>query len=104
MDFKTAQDIASQAYIKAWRECGIKFSPPIGNSVREKHWSRRLREAWPEFTSVAVNQGVTPERRKWCDENPGSYWHNGNGSKWYFETRSTALLFKLTFGGELSND
>lgn len=101
MDFKTAQDIATQAYIKAWRECGLKFCPPYGNSTRDKHWSRRLREAWPNCTKVSVRKGDTSERKTWCMEQQGSFWYNGGEDQWYFEDNDTALLFKLTFGGNI---
>jgi hypothetical protein len=100
MDFKTAQTIATQAYIKAWRECGMKFCQPVGVSTRDKHWSKRLREAWPECTTVTVKE-KTSEMMPWCNEHNGSFWHNGGGDKWYFENHDTALLFKLTFGGAI---
>ena len=101
MNFNEAQSIATQAYIKAWRECGMKFCPPVGNSTRDKHWSKRLREAWPECTTVSVQAGEQAARMNWCKEQAGSFWHNGGGDKWYFENNDTALLFKLTFGGAI---
>jgi len=78
----------------------MKFCSPIGNSTRDKHWSKRLREAWPECTSVVVQDKV-PDMMRWCNDQQGSFWHNGGGNKWYFENRDTALLFKLTFGGAI---
>ena len=102
MDFKTAQSIATQAYIKAWRECGLKFCPPVGENTRDKHWSKRLREAWPECTTVNIQKGgPVSEMMTWCKEQQGSFWHNGGADKWYFENHDTALLFKLTFGGSI---
>ena len=100
MDFNKAQSIATQAYIAAWRECGLKFCPPVGVSTRDKHWSKRLREAWPDCTVVSVKAQV-PEMKNWCNEQHGSFWHSGGGDKWYFENRDTALLFKLTYGGTI---
>ena len=103
MNFNEAQDIATQAYIKAWRECGMKFCPPVGNSSRDKHWSRRLREAWPDFTTVTIRSSINlHDCMEWCKTNAGSFWHNGSANKWYFENRDTALLFKLSFGGHIS--
>ena len=103
MNFNEAQAFATSAYIKAWQECGMKFCPPVGISTRDKHWSRRLREAWPNFTTVTIRSSDNPtdDRKKWCKEQAGSFWHSSSGDKWYFENRDTALLFKLTFGGEI---
>jgi hypothetical protein len=101
MNFTQAQSIATQAYIKAWRECGLKFCPPVGVSTRDKHWSRRLREAWPNMTTVTLSgKGDLAEMKRWCNEHEGSFWHSSGNDKWYFEDRDTAVLFKLTFGGE----
>lgn len=101
-DFKTAQSLATQAYLKVWREQGLKFCPPIGQNTRDKHWSRHLREAWPELTTVDLrepNSTLMTEMKAWCEERAGSYWHSGGGNRWYFEKKDIAVLFKLTFGG-----
>ena len=101
-DFNTAQSLATQAYIKVWREQGLLFCPPVGISTRDKHWSKRLREAWPELTTVEIKEPSTiglSNMKSWCEDKGSSYWHTGNASRWYFEKRDIAVLFKLTFGG-----
>jgi hypothetical protein len=101
-DFKTAQSLATQAYIKVWREQGLLFCPPVGISTRDKHWSKRLREAWPEMTTVDIKPTdgfAISQMKTWCMDKGSSFWHNGNGSRWYFEKPDIAVLFKLTFGG-----
>lgn len=99
-DFKTAQSLATQAYIRVWREQGLLFCPPVGVSTRDKHWSKRLREAWPELTTADVGASNNlSEMKEWCMDKGSSFWHNGNGSLWYFEKKDIAVLFKLTFGG-----
>ena len=101
-DFKTAQSLATQAYLKVWREQGLKFCPPIGANTKDKHWSRHLREAWPELTTVDIREPSTSlftEMKRWANEKPSSFWHTSGGNRWYFEQKDIAVLFKLTFGG-----
>ena len=103
-DFKTAQKLATQAYLEVWRAQGLKFCPPIGVNTRDKHWSRHLREAWPELTTVDVrvtgkDAPKLHDMMEWCKDQPSSFWHSGGGDRWYFERKDIAILFKLTFGG-----
>lgn len=101
-DFKTAQSLATQAYIEVWRQQGLRFCPPIGVNTRDKHWSKRLREAWPEMTTVDIREPSTVAlsgMKTWADGQASSFWYTGNGARWYFEKKDIAVLFKLTFGG-----
>lgn len=102
-DFETAKAAATQAYIAEYRKHGVNFANPI-TQMRDRHWSEMLRAAWPEYTAVDVknygsNKPNYSEMRRWCNEQSSSYWVNGGGSRWYFERRDIAALFKLTFGG-----
>lgn len=99
---------AVQAYLAVIREEPTGWTPPPSFETRDKHWSRRLREAWPDSATVTleVNRSTKDrysEMREWCNTHGGSYWCNGTGNVWYFEQRSLAVLFKLTHGG-IQND
>lgn len=95
--------LATQAYLDVLRTHHVGWCPPP-TEMRDKKWSSVLRETWPEYTSVDVRttgeqKPNYSEMRRWCDEQPTSYWVNGNSNRWYFERRDIAALFKLTFGG-----
>lgn len=89
-----------QAYLKWRRDEGkaedLSCPPPPGIE-REKVWSRQLRRMWPNYGRVVLKR-YQAEVRQWIADNAGYHW-NGNGNIWYFQDRDTAVLFKLTFGG-----
>lgn len=102
MTFKETREKAMAAYLAVWRESGIRWCPPP-TEMRDKKWSAKLREAWPELTRVEIPTKTVKdhffEMKKWCNEHPSAFWTNGGGNIWYFERRDIAALFKLTFGG-----
>lgn len=74
--------------------------PPPSSQMRDKTWSKQLRWMWPEYRSVRLEDTrFSAEKSKWCKENAQYYWTAANEHVWYFSDISTALLFKLTFGG-----
>lgn len=99
--------MALEAYTQVWRDNHIGFCPPPGQ-LRDKKWSRFLREVWPECTTIRLdettrsNVGVShSDKMKWCKEQKlSNFWNNGGGNVWYFERRDIAALFKLQFGGD----
>lgn len=103
-DLATAQAAATQAYIAEYRKHGVVWAPPI-TPMKDRIWSEILRSAWPEYTSVEIkNYGSTKpshsEMMRWCKgQTSCSFWTNGGGSRWYFERKDIAAMFKLTFGG-----
>ena len=103
-DYKAFREItarAQAAYLAVLREAPSGWTPPP-TTMKDKSWGRVLRETWPEHETVYLsNPGKRmAEMRSWCDEKPSSSWCSANGNAWYFETRSIAVLFKLSFGGE----
>jgi hypothetical protein len=91
---------ATDAYLAVWREYHTGWCPPP-TDMKAKKWKQTLHQIWPEYTPVTINKSSSTfkERRAWCDEKPGSYWANETGTRWYFERRDMAALFKLTFEG-----
>ena len=98
---------ALDAYMQVWRDHHIGYCPaPQG--LREKKWSRYLREVWPDCTVVNLDDTMrsstkTPvsELKKWCNiQKRSNFWVNSYGNVWYFERKDIAALFKLQFGGE----
>ena len=78
------------------------WSPPPSDFLRDKKWSKELRWMWPEYTSVKVGDTrFYVEKKKWCAENAQFYWVAGNQNVWYISNRNSAVLFKLSFGGEV---
>jgi hypothetical protein len=106
---KEVRNLALQAYLQVWRDHHVGFCPPPGQT-RDKTWSRKLREMWPEYSRVKLGESNIADlrystMRTWCDGQPSSnYWVNGGGNIWYFERRAIAVMFKLTFGGVQFND
>lgn len=83
----------------------LGWSPPPVSTMRDKHWSKHLRGYWPEYTSVRVADiRKHSEKMQWCRENAQFYWVAGNQAMWYFSDRNTAVMFKLTFGGDLGEE
>ena len=103
-DFETAKAAATKAYTEEYRKHGVNFASPV-TSMKDRIWSEMLRAAWPDHASVEVknygsNKPNYTEMRRWCNEKSNcSYWTNGGGSRWYFERKDIAAMFKLTFGG-----
>lgn len=102
-EFETARAAAVQAYIAEYRKHGVNFAAPV-TQMKDRVWSEILRATWPDYQSVDVktygqNKPSFREMRDWCNGQPSAYWVNGGGSRWYFERRDIAALFKLTFGG-----
>lgn len=103
-DFEAARSAAILAYTAEYRKHNINFVPPL-SPTRDRVWSEVLRAAWPDQASVEIknygdNKANYGEMRRWCEEKSNcSYWTNGGGSRWYFERKDIAALFKLTFGG-----
>ncbi|MNK56480.1 hypothetical protein D3C87_755210 [compost metagenome] len=76
--------------------------PPTSEQWRDKKWSRELRKMWPEYTSIRLEDiRFYSDKSKWCKENAQFYWVAGNQQMWYFSDRNSALLFKLSFGGNV---
>lgn len=100
MTLAEIQKLAIQAYLKVLREHPTGWTPPP-TDMRDKKWSRILRDVWPECSTVYLTKANTQHsnRHKWCEEHAGNYWASGNGEAWHFERRDIAALFKLTYGG-----
>ena len=77
------------------------YQPP--SQIRDRLWSRELRNLWPNYTRIKLDRETGfqayVDRFDWCKKQPSKFWVNGTGNVWYFENRSIAVLFKLTFGG-----
>lgn len=101
VSFREITARAQAAYLAVMREAPGGWTPPP-TTMKDKNWGRVLREAWPEHETIYVSNpaGRYTEMRKWCSEKPCAYWCSANGNAWYFENRSIAVLFKLSFGGE----
>lgn len=106
-DFKETYKEALNAYMQVWRDRHIGYVPaPPG--LREKRWSKFLREVWPDCTVVNLDDSMrsstqTPvdELRGWCEtQSRSNFWVNTYNNVWYFERKDIAALFKLQFGGE----
>jgi hypothetical protein len=79
--------------------------------MRDKKWGKELRTFWLGFTSVRLpgkpnstevdRNKEYAAQRTWAEENAQFYWTASNGLVWYFSDRNSALLFKLTFGGNV---
>lgn len=81
-----------------------RYTPPP-REMRDKKWSRELRSLWPNYTAVQVQDTrMHSEKSKWASECGAFYWYANNHTKWYFSSREAALLFKLSFGGEVTNE
>jgi hypothetical protein len=107
MEVRDIHREALDAYMQVWRDNHIGHCPsPTG--LREKKWSRYLREIWPECTVVNLDDTMksstkTPvtELKEWCNtQKRSNFWVNTYGNVWYFERKDIAALFKLQFGGE----
>ena len=76
--------------------------PPTSEAWRDKKWSRELRRMWPGYTSIRLqDERFYNQKFKWCKENSQFFWVAGNQLMWYFSDRNSALLFKLSFGGDI---
>ena len=107
MEVREIHSKALDAYMQVWRDNHVGYVPaPAG--LREKKWSRILREIWPQCTVVNLDDTMksstqTPiqELKKWCEtQGRSNFWVNTYGNVWYFERKDIAALFKLHFGGE----
>ena len=69
-------------------------------------------QVWNPTKVVIISDHYTPPAnikqanivkftRAWAEENAQFYWSASNGLVWYFSDRNSALLFKLTFGGNV---
>lgn len=81
------------------------FCPPPNSALRDKKWSKELRTMWLDCHSVRLQDDrFYSEKFAWCKENSQFFWVAGNQRMWYFSDKNAALLFKLTFGGDIANE
>lgn len=101
MDIKEIRTQARQAYLAVLQEHQVGWcSPPT--EMRDKNWSRFLRETWPDCATVYLkHKGAVniTGLMNWCKDKDCGFWSNANHTAWYFERRDIAALFKLTYGG-----
>ena len=102
MDIKDIRTKARQAYLAVLQEHQVGWvSPPT--EMRDRNWSRFLRETWPDCATVYLKHkgsvNVTA-LMNWCKDKNCGFWANANHTAWYFERRDIAALFKLTYGGQ----
>jgi hypothetical protein len=101
MEIKEIRTLARRAYLSVLQEHQVGWcSPPT--EMRDRNWSRFLRETWPDCATVYLEQKGSVNLtalQNWCKDKECGYWSNANGTAWYFERRAIAVLFKLTFGG-----
>jgi hypothetical protein len=101
MEIKEIRTLARQAYLAVLQENQVGWCPPP-TTMRDKNWSRFLRETWPDNATVYLkhNESVSfATLTNWCKDKQCGFWANANGTAWYFERRDIAALFKLTYGG-----
>jgi len=100
--WQVAMDAYKSAITAPKQEDEDGWSPPPSTTMKDKKWSRELRDMWPGYRSVRlVDTRFYTEKMKWCKENSQFYWVAGNQQMWYFSDVNSALLFKLTFGGSV---
>ena len=101
MEIKEIRTQARQAYLAVLQEHQVGWCAPP-TEMRDKNWSRFLRETWPDCATVYLKHtGVVKvsDMMKWCKDKNCGFWANANNTAWYFERRDIAALFKLTYGG-----
>lgn len=101
MDIKEIRTQARQAYLAVLQEHQVGWCAPP-TEMRDKNWSRFLRETWPDCATVYLKHTVVvkvSDMMNWCKDKNCGFWANANNTAWYFERRDIAALFKLTYGG-----
>lgn len=95
---------AKKAYIEALlqprKEDEDSFCPPPVSTIRDKHWTRYLREHWPDFHSIKLDRHKTKDGyTSWLKNNVKNfYWYTSNGDVFVFSNKEDAVMFKLKWG------